>query len=63
MRTEKQIIFRIELLEKKMKKHEKTMNSKQRITDTSLLRYEEAEEMYYECFTEVNALKWVLELQ
>lgn len=60
MRTEKEIKFRIKLLEKTMKRYEKIMNSKQIITETSIQKHEEAEEMYYECMAEVNALKWVL---
>ncbi len=63
MRTEKEILHKIKFLEKLMKKHEKTMNSKQKITEASLQRHEEAEEMYYECVVEINALKWVLGVQ
>ena len=63
MRTEKEIKFRIKFLEKLMKKYENTMNSKQKITEASLQRHEEAEEMYYECLIEINALKWVLGTQ
>ncbi len=60
MRTEKEIRYKIKFLEKLMKRYEKTMNSKTKITEASLQKQEEAEEMYYECFTEINALKWVL---
>ena len=60
MRTEKEIKFRIKFLEKLMKKYEKIMDSKQKITEASIQKHEEAEEMYYECMVEVHALKWVL---
>lgn len=60
MKTEDEIRYKIKFLEKLMKKYEKIANSKQRITEASLQRHEEAEEMYYECFTEINTLKWVL---
>lgn len=60
MKTEKEILHKIKFLEKLMKRYEKTMNSKQKITEASLQRHEEAEEMYYECMTEIIALKWVL---
>jgi hypothetical protein len=63
MRDEKEIRKKISFLEKLMKKYEKEMNSKQRITTASIEKYEEAEEMYCECMIEVNALKWVLGLQ
>ena len=63
MRTEKEIRHKIKFLEKLMKKCEKTMNSKQKITEASLQKHEEAEEMYYECMVEINALKWVLGAQ
>lgn len=60
MRTEKEIKIRIKRLEKSMDKYEKMMKSKQRITEASLEKHEETEEMYYECMVEVIALKWVL---
>lgn len=63
MKTEKEILHKIKFLEKLMKKYEKTMNSKVRISESSLQRHEEAEEMYYECMIEINALKWVLGTQ
>lgn len=63
MKTEKEILNKIKFLEKLMKKYEKTMNSKVRITESSLEKHEEAEEMYYECMIEINALKWVLGVQ
>ena len=63
MRTEKEIQNKIKFLEKLMKKYEKTMNSKVRITESSLEKHEEAEEMYYECMIEINALKWVIGTQ
>lgn len=63
MKTEKEILHKIKFLEKLMKKYEKAMNSKQKITEASLQRHEEAEEMYYECMVEINALKWVLGIQ
>ncbi len=63
MRTEKEIKNKIKFLEKLMKKYEKGMNSKVRITEASLEKHEEAEEMYYECMIEINALKWVLGTQ
>lgn len=63
MRTEKEIKFRIKWLEKSMDKYEKIMNSKQRITEASLEKHEETEEMYYECMVEIIALKWVLGVQ
>ena len=46
-----------------MKKYENTMNLKQSITEASIQKHEEAEEMYYECMVEVHALKWVLGVQ
>jgi hypothetical protein len=60
MKTEEEIRYKIKFLEKLMKKYEKIMNSKQEITESSLQRHEEAEEVYYECFGEINTLKWVL---
>ena len=63
MKTEKEILHKIKFLEKLMKKYEKTMNSKVRITESSLEKHEEAEEMYYECMIEINALKWVIGTQ
>lgn len=60
MKTEKEILHKIKFLEKLMKKYEKDMNSKQKITEASIQKHEEAEEMYYECMVEINALKWVL---
>lgn len=63
MRTEKEIKLRIKRLEKSMDKYEKIMNSKQRITEASLEKHEETEEMYYECMVEIIALKWVLGVQ
>ncbi len=60
MKTEKEILHKIKFLEKLMKKYEKDMNSKVRITEGSLEKHEEAEELYYECLVEINALKWVL---
>ena len=63
MKTEKEILHKIKFLEKLMKKYEKTVNSKVRITESSLEKHEEAEEMYYECMIEINALKWVLGVQ
>ena len=63
MKTEKEILNKIKFLEKLMKKYEKTMNSKVRITESSLEKHEEAEEMYYECMIEINALKWVIGTQ
>ena len=63
MKTEKEILQKINFLEKLMKKYEKNMNSKVRITEASLEKHEEAEEMYYECMVEINALKWVLGVQ
>ncbi len=63
MKTEKEILHKIKFLEKLMKKYEKTVNSKVRITESSLEKHEEAEEMYYECMIEINALKWVLGTQ
>ena len=63
MKTEKEILQKINFLEKLMKKYEKNMNSKVRITEASLEKHEEAEEMYYECMGEINALKWVLGVQ
>ncbi len=63
MKTEKEILHKIKFLEKLMKKYEKDMNSKVRITEASLEKHEKAEEMYYECMIEINALKWVLGTQ
>ena len=63
MKTEKEILHKIKFLEKLMMKYEKIMNSKVRITESSLEKHEEAEEMYYECMVEINALKWVLGIQ
>ncbi len=63
MKTEKEILQKIKFLEKLMKKYEKNMKSKVRITEASLEKHEEAEEMYYECMIEINALKWVLRVQ
>ncbi len=60
MKAEKEILHKIKFLEKLMKKYEKDMNSKVRITEASLEKHEEAEELYYECVVEINALKWVL---
>ena len=60
MKSEKEILHKIKFLEKLMKKYEKDMNSKVRITEASLEKHEEAEELYYECVVEINALKWVL---
>lgn len=58
MKTEKEIKQRIKFLEKLMKRYEKTMNAKVRKVD--IFKVEEAEEMYYECVVEINALNWVL---
>ncbi len=63
MKTEKEIMHKVKFLEKLKKKYEKIMDSKQKITEASLQKHEEAEEMYYECMVEINALKWVLEAQ
>lgn len=63
MKTEKEILHKIKFLEKLMKKYEKDMNSKVRITEASLEKHEEAEELFYECMVEINALKWVLGTQ
>lgn len=60
MKSEKEIKHKIKFLEKLMKKYYKIINTNQRINEASLERYEEAEEMYYECVIEVNTLKWVL---
>ena len=61
MRTEKEIRFRIKFLENQQKKHYATMNKKYRVRDKSELeKFETAQELYYECFIEIIALKWVL---
>lgn len=64
IRTEKEIKFRIKFLEKEQKKHYATMEKKYKVRDNlELEKFETAQEMYYECFIEINTLKWVLGVQ